>query len=58
MRVKELNNKVAHIAFAPASIYPCYLASATAAEQVDSSSRFVHFIPTKKQHFFKLFIDF
>lgn len=41
MRVKELNNKVAHISFAPASIYPCYLAGATASEQVESGSKLV-----------------
>jgi hypothetical protein len=39
MRVKELNNKVAHISFAPSSIYPCFLATASAAEQVDASAR-------------------
>lgn len=38
MRVKELNNRVAHISFAPRATYPCYLASGTASEQVESGS--------------------
>ena len=37
MRVKELNNKVAHVAWSPQVIYPTYIAAGTAAEQLDSS---------------------
>jgi hypothetical protein len=39
MKIKEFNNKLAHIAWSPAKISPVYLASGTAAEQVDSSFR-------------------
>jgi len=37
MRVKELNNKVAHVAWSPQHIHPTYIAAGTAAEQLDSS---------------------
>ena len=38
MKIKESNNKIAHIAWSPASLYPSYIASGTAADQADSSS--------------------
>jgi protein transport protein SEC31 len=37
MRLKEANNKIAHIAWSPSTTYPSYIASGTAAEQFDSS---------------------
>ena len=41
MRVKELNNRVVHIAWSPESVYPTYLAAGTAAENVESGSKSV-----------------
>ena len=40
MRIKESNNKIAHIAWSPAKIYPANIASGTAADQLDSSCRY------------------
>lgn len=37
MKIKESNNKIAHVAWSPAQIYPAYIVSGTAAEQLDSS---------------------
>jgi protein transport protein SEC31 len=38
MRVKELNNKIAYIAWSPAQIHPCYMAAGTASQQLDNSN--------------------
>ena len=35
MRVKELNNKLARVAWSPYNVYPSYIACATASEQSD-----------------------
>jgi hypothetical protein len=40
MKVKELNNKLAHVCWSPHKVYPSYIACGTAAEQLDSSFRF------------------
>ena len=37
MRVKELNNKIAHVVWSPSTIYPTYIAAGTASEQLDAS---------------------
>ncbi len=42
MRVKELNNKLAHVCWSPYTIYPSYIASGTAAEQQDSSTGYLN----------------
>lgn len=39
MRVKEINNKVAHIAWSPSNIYPNYIVAGSAAENPDTSNR-------------------
>ena len=40
MRLKEVNNKVAHIAWSPLSIYPNYLVAGSASENPDTSNRY------------------
>ncbi|CAF0785032.1 unnamed protein product [Brachionus calyciflorus] len=37
MKIKEINNKIANVAFSPANLYPIYVASGTASEQNDSN---------------------
>lgn len=39
MRVKEYNNRLAHVCWSPYSTYPSYIASGSAAEQSDSSNK-------------------
>lgn len=38
MKIKEINNKMAQVAFSPGSLYPIYLASGTALDQNDLSA--------------------
>lgn len=39
MRVKEYNNRLAHVCWSPCSTYPSYIACGSAAEQSDSSNK-------------------
>lgn len=39
MRVKEYNNRLAHVCWSPCSTYPPYIACGSAAEKSDSSSK-------------------
>jgi len=39
MRVKEYNNRLAHVCWSPCTISPSYIACGSAAEQSDSSTK-------------------
>jgi protein transport protein SEC31 len=38
MKLKEIS-RTAHISWSPSKVYPCYIATGTAAQQLDASFR-------------------